>query len=168
MLSLLANIRLGWKGLQGYYSSQHNDIQHNGVICDIQHKNTLRYAECHYAECRDYSIVTISFVILSVIMLNVIMLSVIMLSVVMLSVVMLSVVMLSVILLNVVMLSVVLLNVAMLSVVMLSIVMPCQGQTLLLIINFGIYGCKRFYKIRPWAMSKSTDMSMWPFSCGQC
>ncbi len=50
-------------------------------INDIQHNNTLRYAECHYAECRDYSIVTLSFVILSVIMLNVIMLSVIMLSV---------------------------------------------------------------------------------------
>jgi hypothetical protein len=62
---------------EGRHDTQHNDTQHEGISCNIQHNNTMplcwmslfwlshfiyyngechyaecRYAECHYAECR--------------------------------------------------------------------------------------------------------------------
>jgi hypothetical protein len=44
---------------------QHNDTQHNGVICDTQHNETRHTSiriECSYAECRDYLNVMVTLV----------------------------------------------------------------------------------------------------------
>jgi hypothetical protein len=44
--------------LERCHDIQHNDAQHNGLICDIQHNINKchytedHYAECHYVECR--------------------------------------------------------------------------------------------------------------------
>ena len=80
--------------------TQHKDNEHNGLICDTQHKwHSAQCIERHFAECRDNLNVMLSVVMLNVVMLSVIMLSVVMLSVIMLSVILLSVFMLSVIML---------------------------------------------------------------------
>ncbi len=60
------------------HNTQHNDIQHFGLICntwhnwhfcinEIQHNCTLSYAQYHYVECRNDLNVMLSVIMLSVV-----------------------------------------------------------------------------------------------------
>jgi len=57
-------------------NTQYNDIQHKGLICDFQlkdtHCNKCHYAERLYSECRDLLIDLLSVVMLNVVVLNVV------------------------------------------------------------------------------------------------
>ncbi len=38
---------------EGCHNTQHNDIRHKGINCDIQHIETKHNDKANYAECRD-------------------------------------------------------------------------------------------------------------------